>query len=263
MKPLPSPKAQSARPSGDPIPSLPSALPTSPGPYSTANRRSPACSVQRVYPWLLSTSTLIAAVFCLLYITKPVIVPASTTNHSDSLVPTLPPGGSSAQTQAALMPIKDRLPGEKPGVSLSKPLPADPRRDLPGPPTPGAFEETNLRIQHVLTAEAPGGHLDRIDIEVPVLYQSRNLRWTPEEVAAARVLLTKLMDHQEKTRQLRAEGIELLDAWNQLVSTSIPATDLRADSPSLPDNQEDAADSPRPAGWTSPESIQIQQPPAK
>lgn len=262
MKPLPSPKAQSGRSSTDPMPSLPSVLPTSPGPYSTSNRRSAGCSVQRVYPWLLSTSTLIAAGFCLLYITKPVIVPASTTNGSISIVPAMP-GTANPDSGSSLLPIKDRLPGEKAGASVSKPVPADPRRDLPGPPTPGAFEETNLRIQHVLTAEAPGGHLDRIDLEVPVLYQSRNLRWTPEEVAAARELLAKLMDHQEKTRQLRAEGIELLDSWNQLVSDSIPATDLRADSPSLPDNQEDAADSPRPAGWTSPESIQIQQPSGK
>ncbi len=262
MKPLPSPKAQTNRPQGEAMPSLPAVLPSSPGPYSTSNRRSSSCPVQRVYPWLLSTSTLIAAVFCLLYITKPVIVPASTASASISLVPAMPSGSAAAQGPG-LLPIKDRLPGETSAPSATKPLAANPRRDLPAPASPGAFEETNLRIQHVLTAEAPGGHLDRIDLEVPVLYQSRNLRWTPAEVEAARSLLTKLMDHQEKTRQLRAEGMELLDSWNHLISKSIPATDLRADSPSLPDNQEDAADSPRPAGWTSPESIQIQQPSGK
>jgi hypothetical protein len=262
MKPLPTPKAQSGRPPADPMPSLPSVLPTSPGPYSASNRRSAGCAVQRVYPWLLSTSTLVAAVFCLLYITKPVIVPASTPNGSLSMVPHMPLE-TGAVSGTALLPTKDHLPGEKPGSSSAKPVPADPRRDLPGAATPGAFEETNLRIQHVLTAEAPGGHLDRIDLEVPVLYQSRHLRWTAAEVASAREILAKLMEHQEKTRQLRGEGVALLDAWNRLVSTSIPATDLRADSPSLPDNQEDAADSPRPAGWTSPESIQIQAPPGK
>ena len=66
------------------------------------------------------------------------------------------------------------------------------------------------------------------------------------------------MDYQEKSRQLRAEGVQLLDAWNHLISKSIPASELRADSPSLPENQVDAADAPRPAGLITTESIQIQ-----
>ncbi len=57
---------------------------------------------------------------------------------------------------------------------------------------------------------------------------------------------------------LRAEGIGLLDAWNQLIERSIPAAQVRADSPTLPDNQQDAADTPRPAGLLSTDSIQIQ-----
>ena len=74
----------------------------------------------------------------------------------------------------------------------------------------------------------------------------------------ARELLVRLMDYQEKSQLLRAEGVELLDAWNRLIEASIPATDLRADSPSLPANQEDAADAPRPAGLITTESIQLQ-----
>lgn len=120
-----------------------------------------------------------------------------------------------------------------------------------------AFEQTNLRIQHILTAEAPGGHLAKIDLDVPVLYQSRNLRWTAEEVAEARELLVRLANYQEKSRAMRAEGVALLDSWNHLVQRSIPDGELRADSPTLPANQEDAASTPRPVGLDTTESIQI------
>jgi hypothetical protein len=54
------------------------------------------------------------------------------------------------------------------------------------------------------------------------------------------------------------EGAELLDSWNQLVERSIPASDLRADSPTLPTNQQDAADAPRPPGLNTTELIRIQ-----
>ena len=153
-----------------------------------------------------------------------------------------------APAKSSIMPDKDRLPGEK--TTGATPLSASPST------TP--FEQTNLRIQHILTAEAPGGHTSKIDLDVPVLYQSRNLRWTPAEVAEARELLIRLADYQEKSRALRLEGAELLDSWNRLIERSIPATDLRADSPTLPTNQQDAADAPRPAGLDTTELIQIQ-----
>lgn len=259
MKPLPAEKTGVIRVASEVIPSLPAALPSSPGSYSKANRRVGSCTLQSCYPWLLATSTAIAALFCLLYITKPVIVPPATSLGNTPATPPAPPEHPKRQApQNNLLPGTHSLPGEASSSAAVKPTPADPRRALPSPPTSSAFEETNLRIQHVLTAEAPGGHLDRIDIDVPVLYQSRNLRWNAAETAEARKLLTRLMDHQEKTHQLRSDGVELLDAWNALVSKSIPASDLRADSPSLPDNQEDAADAPRPAGFTTTDSIEIQ-----
>ena len=259
MKPLPTQKPIGAKSQGEAIPSLPSTLASQTGDFSKTNRRTTSCPVQRAYPWLLSASTAVAALFCLLYITKPVITPAT----SPLLAAVSPkPAVALAQspsTATALMPGNERLPGESaPDSAVIKPTPTDPRRALPGPPSASAFEETNIRIQHILTAEAPGGHLDRIDIDVPVLYQSRSLRWSADEVAAARKLLTQLMDYQEKSRNLRAEGVELLDSWNALIGKSIPTGDLRADSPSLPANQEDAADAPRPAGLITTESIQIQ-----
>lgn len=259
MKPLPAQLAAGGKTSGETIPSLPSSLSSGPSQFSKTNRRATTSPSQRAYPWLLSASTALAATFCLLYITKPVINPTPPAVQLTTPAvpqPVAPTQASSAPARSGLMPSSDRLPGES--AANGKPLPADPRRVLPGPPSSSAFEETNLRIQHILTAEAPGGHLDRIDIDVPVLYQSRHLRWTATEVAEARTLLVQLMDYQEKSQALRAEGMQLLDAWNHLIGNSIPATDLRADSPSLPANQQDAADAPRPAGSMTTESIQLQ-----
>ena len=256
MNPLPSNRHPAGKPDGGGMPSLPTALSPSSGDYSASNRRSsPACPAQRAYPWLLFASTSVAALFCLLYITKPVIIPApamispATAGSSSSPAP-LPVATESTATKS-LIPSRSSLPGETP------PATSDQLNTLPGPPSVSAFEETNLRVQHVLTAEAPGGHLDRIVLDVPVLYRSRELRWTADEVAEARRLLAHLMDYQEKCRALRAEGTDLLGVWNRLIEQSLPATELRADSPSLPANQLDAADNPRPAGLISTESIQI------
>jgi hypothetical protein len=253
MKPLPAQGFPTAKPRGEAMPALPSAIAPAAAAYSTSNRRTTQCPVQRVYPWLLFASTALAGVFCLMYITKPMIMASSSgataVNYNEQ--PAIAkPAATPAANGKSLMPSAERLPGE---------APAPTRKALP--PHPGAdrsFEETNLRVQHVLTAETPGGQLARIDIDVPVLYQSRNLRWTAAEVTEARALLIRLADYQEKSRLLRAEGAELLDSWNRLVGRSIPAGDLRADSPTLPVNQLDAADAPRPAGLNTMESIKIQ-----
>jgi hypothetical protein len=261
MKPIPAPKSSAGQTADGGMSTLPSPLVTPTGEFSASNRRAgPACGTQRAYPWLLLFSTAVAALFCLLYITKPVIVPSPAMISPVAPMKTTAPEKSQGPpaaippASASLLPARDKLPGE----GDSKPVPSDPRSASAVAPAVSQFEETNLRIQHVLTAEAPGGQLDRIILDVPVLYQSRNLRWTPDEVAASRELLVRLMDYQEKCRNLRAEGIGLLDAWNQLIERSIPATQVRADSPTLPDNQQDAADTPRPAGLLSTDSIQIQ-----
>jgi hypothetical protein len=197
---------------------------------------------------LLSTS--VAGLFCYLYLTKPVIEPSAPTASqaaapapaADKAPAPLPAQPTSPQPLAEakpqkptpLAPSSQRLPGDL------TPAPAPPSQAL-GKTGAGVFEETNLRVQHILIAEAPGGTRSRLEFEVPVLYRSRNLRWSKQEVVRARELLGKLADYQEKTRDLRAEGIALLDAWNHLVNRSIPGSGLRADSPSLPANQDETA----------------------
>ena len=259
MKPLPAQKSVVGKSGEKPMPSIPTTLAGTTLLYSTANRRATACPVQRVYPWLLFTSTAIAGVFCLMYITKPVVLGASGNFESQPQSALLAKSVEiSAAKPDSLLPDQHRLPGEKTSVPATTPRPAGSAAEVPQPSATAEFEQTNLRVQHILTADTPDGHVANIDIDVPVLYQSRNLRWTPAEVAQARQLLIQLSDYQDKTRQLRAEGVTLLASWNQLVEKSIPAGVVRADSPSLPSNQQDAADAPRPAGLDTNEAIRIQ-----
>lgn len=267
MSPLPKDEHSKFPGKESAMPALPTLLASTPAAsYSSSNRRIVTCGAQKIYPVLLCASTLVAGAFCLLYITKPVILAASNptaipplaknypliSESQPSVSPTTPAPSST------LLPSPNRLPGES-HSSSAEAQPADPQR-LPLPPslTKSDFEETNLRIQHILTAEAPGGNLARIDIEVPVLYQSRNLRWTAEEVSRARELLARLQDYQERSSLLRNEAAELLSAWNHLIERSIPSRDLRADSPTLPVNQQDAADAPRSGSFSTSESIKIQ-----
>lgn len=248
MKPLPAQTVSIVKTADRAMPSLPSVLTVPSTAYSTSNRRTSACPTQRAYPFLLFASTAVAAAFCVMYITKPVIQASQADSPQFATQPVFVKATPPPPAKSGMMPDKDRLPGEPPASAT--------------PSSAGSsatsFEQSNLRIQHILTAEAPGGHLSKIDLDVPVLYQSRNLRWTPVEVGEARELLARLADYQEKARTLRLEGAELSDAWNRLIERSIPATDLRADSPTLPGNQQDAADAPRPAGLDTTELIQIQ-----
>ncbi|MEK7949065.1 hypothetical protein [Luteolibacter soli] len=199
------------------------------------NRRAAtSCAVQRAYPWLLIASTALAAVFCGLYLNKPVIVagpgpgPAATTIAPAPPVPAMIAAAPKAAD--SLLPRGGHLPGD-----TAKPQAADPKRlASAGSGSETAFEETNLRIQHVLKAQGPGGEdLGKLTLDVPVLYRSRALRWTPEEIARARNLMTRIGHYQEAAQIVRNEGTKLLGEWNALVGESIPTPVLRADSPSL------------------------------
>lgn len=253
----------------------------------------------KAYPLLLLLSTATAALFCFMYITKPVIAPvlppvspplaaaAKPDAITEPVVADQPPVDSNKSTPPAvaeppekgtataeksvassdkpsspvpsMLPNAERLPGDKPPSAVSNPpLTTDSRQSLPAPSPAPPFEETNLHIQHVLTATSPGGDLSRIVLSVPVIYQSRNLRWTESEIAESRELLKRLTTYQENSRALREEATQLLAAWNHLVERCIPTPVLRADSPSLPANQDQADNGQQPAGLNTKESIKIQ-----
>jgi hypothetical protein len=183
---------------------------------------------------MLFTSTAVAATFCLAYITKPVILPNPTPTDSLTLKEVAANVPAPAAVSEKLLPNPTSLPGEskhaEPGSAFENP---------PAVSRSTEFEETNIRVQHILDAESPSGDISRIIVDVPVLYRSRNLRWSQTEATEARELLARLSEHQEKTRALRDEGKALLNDWNTLMGASIPSNALRADSPSLPSNQHD------------------------
>ncbi|WP_367874826.1 hypothetical protein [Luteolibacter sp. Populi] len=239
MRPLPT-STQIAPVAVKPAPmaSTPQTLELGPlngSPSSSPNRRSPAATTQRAYPWLLVTSTLLSAGFFALYLSKPVIAagvsPAIAENTSYEPSPPPPPGPAPAKAPESLLPSTNTLPGDR----NSKPQTADPRRlGSAASGSAATYEETNLRVQHVLNARGPAGEdLGKVTLEVPVLYSSRTLRWTPEEIAHARELMVRIGDYQEKSRALREEGRMLMEQWNGLMGESIPAEVLRADSPTL------------------------------
>lgn len=255
MRPLPT-TTHDASLAAKPLPVIAAPQTLELGPLSNSastspNRRAAACPVQRAYPWLLVTSTALAALFCGLYMNKPVIVAGPQPNPVAAAVAPFPVFPSPPPKPAdSLLPRSGSLPGD-----ITKPQPADPRRLASAQEGPdNAFEETNLQIQHVLKAQGPGGEdLGKIDLKVPVLYRSRALRWTPEEVAKARDLMVRIGHYQEASRMIRDEGTSLLAEWNTLVGNSIPTAVLRADSPSLTGEVQPAAG---PEGLDSAEAIE-------
>lgn len=248
MKPLPTPDVKKGTPRE--MPSLP--LKTDPGSYSVSNKKITHCSVRTLYPWLLFASTTVAATFCLAYITKPVIVsnpnPPSTSTTRIIKQELVTDKTSPSDPSEKIIPDSSVLPGEPTPASLTNVPPAS--------PLASDFEETNVRVQHILDAKSPTGDMSRIVLDVPVLYQSRNLRWSQQEAAEARILLSRLSEYQLKARDLREEGTTLLEDWNNLMEKSIPVQALRADSPSLPSNQQDSPLAPR--RMEAANSIQLQ-----
>lgn len=261
MRPLPTstqiaPVAVKPAPASNPPQTL-ELGPLSGSPSPAQNRRAQAAAAHRAYPWLLVTSTVLSAVFFTLYLTKPVIAagvaPSMASQDLDPPAPPPPsPAGVKPQQESSLLPNSHSLPGDK----GTKPVAADPRRlGSAAAGSAASFEETNLRVQHVLNARGPAGEdLGKVTLEVPVLYSSRTLRWTPEEIARARELQLRIGNYQEKSRALREEGRVLMEQWTALMGDSIPSEVLRADSPTL---NRPAQASPA-QGLDSAEAIEIQ-----
>lgn len=219
-----------------------------------ANRRVNSGGVHQVYPWLLAISTAIAILFGLMYINKPVVITSHNTKAIDARKDISV--SKKATSDGQLMPTSDVLPGDS-SANHSSDFPQD-ARNLNTAPVYSQFEETNMRMQHILTATTEDGSITRIDLEAPVLYRSRNLRWTAAELSQAQDLLVKLMEYQNKSRQLRVDGEKLLKDWNALIGSTIPASRLRADSPSLPNNQMNARADSTPNGSETREAVEIQ-----
>ncbi|MBB5352350.1 hypothetical protein HNR46_002595 [Haloferula luteola] len=187
------------------------------------NHRRSGSDSGSAYPWLLLLSTTLAGIFCYLYLTKPVLLTEGST----------PAESSPAATTPAL---------ETPSESSQRTESMAPSQLATAPNDP--FEETLLRMQHVVIATAPDPQamgddleLGRLTVEVPIHYESGTIRWTDTDVAEARQLFARISAYQGKARDLREEAVSLISDWDQLMIRSIPEAALRADSPTLPENQ--------------------------
>ena len=259
MKPIPAPSNRDERPEEATAATASDLLKIAPA--GNARRRQAHATVNRAYPWLLMASTSIAVFFGLMYINKDVVVAGDPTKQlaAGQIGETGPLAGTGDETDAgdgSLLPPADSLPGEAAPASNAAGKASS--TAISTAPIHSIFEETNMRVQHILTARSDDGHVSRIDLEVPVLYPSRQLRWTPTQIAQAESLMVRLMDYQLKSQELRAEGEQLLRDWNSLIGDSIPAPRLRADSPSIPGNQQHAIVNSGPVDTTTQDAIEIE-----
>lgn len=257
MKPLPSSDHSESRHSrslGE-LPVLQSST------SASSNYRRPGNPLHRAYPWLLLLSTALSTAFCVLYLTKPVIQTAPEAQAEPKPEPPVKQEPVPATVPPKVMDgILADQPRQAPSLLPGNRLPGEstmPKTARPSRLATGTMEQTNLSVQHVLNAQISQGDLCRIILDVPVLYNSRQLRWTQADVDQARHLLTRMADHQEKSSILKEEATQLLADWNRLVGGSIPASELRADSPSLPANQGGTPLLNLPTSLNTSESIQL------
>lgn len=197
------------------------------------------------YKYLLTFSTLSAVFFCWLYVTKPTIVTASKVESEDSSA-TL---SNSSDTTEKVQPDpalnsfaklnNTGLPGDTSNSETLSPISAATKgSNIPLPQSDSTkslvgFEETNDRVQHVITAQSNSSS-ERIILEVPVIYKTRGLRFGPEQANEAQRVLRALKIYQSQIKKLHQDGKNIQVAWDSLLMSAQPVEALRADSPSLP-----------------------------
>lgn len=190
------------------------------------------------YKFLLILSTLSAVFFCYLYVTKPsekIIISEGSQIEKKAPDPALASENEPISSFEKL--TANALPGEEP---KSQPHPSSTHslEGVPLPQTPSiadkfGWEETNDRVQHIVSAEF-GAQSQRILIEVPVIYQTRGLRLGPDQANEAQRVLRALKIYQQQIKKLHQDGKNIQMAWNSLLLSAQPIAALRADSPSLP-----------------------------
>ncbi|MGJ8725549.1 MAG: hypothetical protein ACSHYB_13405 [Roseibacillus sp.] len=175
-------------------------------------------SLTRFYPPLLFFSTTLTAVFLFLYLTKPVIVAeeGAVTSQMESsevaeVVDVIPP--SVEKVELSPWPESEALiANELPGL---EPL----RSEAPHSPQMIA---TTLGVEQIVEVESLNGELEKFTVSLPVLYPENVLSWNEGSIAEAHQLASDIEEHLQKVREVQANGVELLESWNLLVSKSVP-----------------------------------------
>lgn len=201
----------------------------------------PNSEVSLTYKFLLAFSTLSAIFFCWLYVTKPTTVVAEPNSPvlPESESPSLDEKASSEPSSFAAL-TQTSLPGDdspRPTqVDASNNGVAIPLAQSISTASEIGWEETNDRIQHVLEAQDANAS-ERLILQVPVIYQTRGLRFGPTEAKEAARILRALKIYRGQIAKLHKDGKNIQQAWDSLLLAAQPIRSLRADSPSLPASQ--------------------------
>ncbi|GAA5497172.1 hypothetical protein Rhal01_03362 [Rubritalea halochordaticola] len=229
----------------------------------------PSFVTSLTYKFLLLTTTSAAAFFCWLYITKPTTIEALPEKDEVSLTKRPTADESSTDIDAVdshtpdmnsdqpenqsnptdfIPPSDQTLPGLANSSQGSHLSPVNPARsaNIPLANTPStagkaSWEETNDRVQHIITAQR-NGNSERLIIEVPVIYMTRGMRLGPGQAEEARRILKAMEIYQDRINKLQQDGENISKAWNSLLMSTQPVEALRADSPSLPQNNNQSTD---------------------
>ena len=89
---------------------------------------------------------------------------------------------------------------------------------------------TTLGVEQIVEVESLNGELEKFTVSLPVLYPENVLSWNEQSISEAQQLANNIEAHLEQVREVQANGVQLLEDWNRLVSKSVPKS-------VLPDNQ--------------------------
>jgi len=128
-------------------------------------------------------------------------------------------------------------------ASTSKPIDEADPRELGVTANEGPnkeYEETLASVQRTLTAVSPSGEKQLIRLKIPVMYQSRTLRLTKDNITGSQSTLAKLKTKHAELKTFREDIEAILQEWNKIVENTTPNQLLLPESPTLPNNQSKA-----------------------
>lgn len=107
---------------------------------------------------------------------------------------------------------------------------------------PPGIEETRIyTMRNIKLKPAGNNEWEAVRIPVPVYYRTRSIAWGQDQLRNAFALQQRIAGYLEKLEILKKEGNMLLEEYNKLVLSGIPEEVLGNDSPSIPENLQNAS----------------------
>ena len=201
---------------------LPIAVEGRPLPKSQVDK-SETKSLARFYPPLLFLSTTLTGIFLFLYVTKPVIVEGVSEEGlvASKIVQQVSPQESvvEAVAQEELSPFPDA------GMLTTQALPGFEAQQAEVISEP-VLRQTVLSAEQIVEVESLSNELEKVSVSLSVFYPENLLSWNEESIFEAQILARDIELHLEKVREVQANGIDLLENWNRIISNSSPTSVL-------------------------------------